>query len=460
MKINPYIFRFYDIRGVVNKDLNPEIVNLIGKAFGTYLIERGTKDVLVGRDARASSEEYQKALIQGLLATGCNVFNLGLTLSPFLYFARQHYKIDGGVMVTASHNPAGWNGFKLCHGLNAITEGEIQKVKNILISGKFETGKGNIEALDVVPAYLNAVKERVELKKKLKVVIDCGNTTPSAFIPEFLKELGCEVIETHCNIDTSFPRGSLDPAKIGHYKDLITAVKDNQADLGVLFDGDGDRVGFVDEKGMVWLGDTILTLLVRDIIPKNPGRKVIVEVKDSEIVVEETKRLGGIPIFWKTGHALLDHKVFEEDAILCGEMSCHYWIRDDWYCFDDSVYASARILKIITNSGKSLSELVAELPKYETTLEYRTDCPEEKKFELVKELVEYFKPKCHKVVDVDGIRGYIGDGWFLIRASNTQPLLAVRAEAKTKNGLEKIKKIIKEKLNQYPFLDFSWDKDY
>ena len=201
-------------------------------------------------------------------------------------------------------------------------------------------------------------------------------------------------------------------------------------------------------------------LLIKDIIPKNPGRTVIVEVKYSEIVVEETKMLGGIPIFWKTGHALLDHKVFEEDAILCGEMSCHYWIRDDWYCFDDSVYASARILKIITNSGKSLSELVAELPKYETTLEYRIDCPEEKKFELVKELVEYFKPKCHKVIDVDGIRGYIEDGWFLIRASNTQPLLAVRAEAKTKNGLRKIKKIIKEKLNQYPFLDFSWDKDY
>ncbi len=460
MKINPYIFRFYDIRGVVNKDLNPDIANLIGKAFGTYLIERGTKDVLVGRDARASSEDYQDALTQGLLATGCNVFNLGLMLSPFLYFARQHYKIDGGVMVTASHNPADWNGFKLCHGLNAIVEGEIQKVKNILISGKFKTGKGNMESLDVVPVYFNAVKERVKLKKKLKVVIDCGDTTPSAFIPKLLEELGCEVVKTHCNIDSSFPRGALDPAKIGHYKDLITAVKDNQADVGVLFDGDGDRVGFVDEKGTVWLGDTILTLLIRDIIPKNPGRKVIIEVKDSEIAVEETKRLGGIPIFWKTGHALLDHKVFKEDAILCGEMSCHYWIRDDWYCFDDSVYASARILKIITNSGKNLSELVAELPKYETTPEYRTDCPEEKKFELVKELVEYFKPRCHKVVDVDGIRGYIEDGWFLIRASNTQPLLAVRVEAKTKNGLEKIKKIIKEKLNQYPFLDFSWDKDY
>ena len=460
MKINPHIFRFYDIRGITNQDLNPEIANLIGKAFGTYLLERGTKDVLVGRDSRATSRSYQDALSQGLLSTGCNVVDIGLILTSFLYFARQHYQIDGGVIVTASHNPPEWNGFKLCHGLNAIVEGEIQKVKDILISEKFKSGKGNIKSLDVVPAYFDAVGERVKLNRKLKVALDCGDAAPSVFIPKLLEKLGCEVVATHCDVDSSFPRGALDPAKIGHYKDLIKVVKDNQADVGVLFDGDGDRVGFVDEKGKVWLGDTVLTLLVRDIIPKNPGRKVIVEIKDSEVVVEETKRLGGIPIFWKTGHALLDHKVSEEDAILCGEMSCHYWIRDDWYCFDDAPYALARVLKIIANSEKSLSELGAELPRYKVTPEYRIDCPEEKKFQVVEELVEYFRPKCYKVVDVDGIRGYIEDGWFLIRASNTQPLLVIRAEAKTEEGLEKIKKILKTKLDQYPFLDFDWKEDY
>ena len=460
MKINPHIFRFYDIRGIANQDLNPEIANLIGKAFGTYLLERGTKDVLVGRDSRATSRSYQDALSQGLLSTGCNVVDIGLILTSFLYFARQHYQIDGGVIVTASHNPPEWNGFKLCHGLNAIVEGEIQKVKDILISEKFKSGKGSIKSLDVVPAYFDAVGERVKLNRKLKVALDCGDAAPSAFIPKLLEKLGCEVVATHCDVDSSFPRGALDPAKIGHYKDLIKIVKDNQADVGVLFDGDGDRVGFVDEKGKVWLGDTVLTLLIRDIIPKNPGRKVIVEIKDSEVVVEETKRLGGIPIFWKTGHALLDHKVSEEDAILCGEMSCHYWIRDDWYCFDDGPYALARVLKIIANSEKSLSELGAELPRYKVTPEYRIDCPEEKKFQVVEELVEYFRPKCYKVVDVDGIRGYIEDGWFLIRASNTQPLLVIRAEAKTEEGLEKIKKILKTKLDQYPFLDFDWKEDY
>lgn len=458
MKINPEIFRAYDIRGIVNKDLNPEIAELIGKAFGTYLLERGTKDVLVGHDTRATSEEYQNTLSKGLLSTGCNVIDIGLTLSSILYFARQYYKIDGGVMITASHNPSEWNGFKLCHGLNAIVEEEIRKVGDILISGKFKSGQGKVRKLEVFSTYLEEIKKRVKLKKSLKIVVDGGNATPSIFIPRFLKELGCEVVPIHCEVDTTFPRGVLDPVKLNNYQDLIKTVKNEGADLGILLDGDGDRIGFVDEEGNIWLGDIILLLLVREIIPKNPGRKVIVEVKDTEAVVEETKRLGGIPIFWKTGHALLDHKVFGEKAILCGEMSCHYWITDNWYYFDDAIYALARILNIISESGKSLSELVAELPKYEVTPEHRIDCPEDKKFKLVKELVRYFRDKCDKVVDVDGIRGYIEDGWFLIRASNTQPLISVRCEAKTKEGLEKIKKLIRNKLDEYPFLALDWEK--
>jgi len=458
MKINSEIFRAYDIRGIINKDLNQEIAELIGKAFGTYLLERGTKDVLVGRDTRATSEDYQKALIQGLLSTGCNVFDTGLILSPFLYFARQYYKIDGGVMVTASHNPPDWNGFKLCHGLNAIVEEEIRKVRDILFSGKFKSGRGKMRKLEVFPAYLREIKKRVKLKKSLKVVVDGGNATPSLFLPQILKELGCQVIPFHCDIDPTFPRGVLDPAKLNNHQDLIRKVKEERADLGVLLDCDGDRVGFVDEKGNVWLGDIILILLIREIIPKNPGRKVIIELKNSEAVAEETKRLGGVPIFWKTGHALIDHKVFEEKAILAGEMSCHYWITENWHCSDDAIFALAKILEIVSKSGKSLSELVAEVPKYEVTPEYRIDCPEDKKFKLVEELVEYFRSKCDKVIDIDGIRGYIENGWFLIRASNTQPMISIRCEAKTKEGLEKIKKIIKDKLDQYPFIHLDWER--
>lgn len=458
MKINPQIFRAYDIRGIVDKDLNSEIAELIGRAFGTYLLERGTKDVLVGRDTRATSKEYQEALTRGLLSTGCNVNDIGIILASILYFARYHYKIDGGVMVTASHNPSEWNGFKLCHGVNAIVKEEIGKVGDIVLSRKFKSGRGKIEKLDPAPAYFEAIKKKIKLKKSLKVVVNCGNATSSIFIPKFLENLGCEAIPLHCRVNPSFPHGTLDPAKLGHYQDLIKKVKTERADLGVMFDGDSDRVGFVDEKGNIWLGDIILILLIREILPKNPGRKVIVEVKDSELVVDEIKRLGGIPIFWKTGHALLDHKVFEEKAILCGEMSCHYWITDDWYYFDDGIYAMARILKIISESDKSLSQLVGKLTLYPATPEYRISCPDDKKFKVVQELVEYFKDKCDKVVDVDGIRGYIGDGWFLIRASNTQPLIVIRCEAKTKEGLEKIKKLVKDKLDEYSFLHLDWDR--
>ncbi len=456
MKIDPNIFRAYDIRGIADKSLNPEIAHLIGKAFGTYLRNRDSKDVLVGRDSRKTSKDYQKAFTQGLLCTGCNVVDIGLTLSSILYFARQYYKIDGGAIITASHNPSEWNGFKLCHGLNAIVGSEIQKVKNILISEKFAVGKGEIKSLNVFPKYVSEIKKRVKLKKELKVVIDGGNAAPSVFIPEFLKELGCKVIPLHCDISPVPYRGFLDPAKLDCYQDLISKVKQEKADLGILLDGDGDRIGFVDEKCNIWLGDIILILLARGIVPKNPGRKVIVEIKDSELVVEETKRLGGIPVFWKTGHALLDHKVFEEKAILCGEMSCHYWVTEHWYYFDDAIYALARMLKIISDSGKSLFDLTAELPIYPSTSEYRVSCDDEKKFELVEELVKYFKPKCRKVIDIDGIRGYIEDGWFLIRAANTQPQISIRCEAKTHQGLEKIKKIIKEKLDQYSYIHFNW----
>lgn len=456
MKINPNIFRAYDIRGITNEDLNPEIAELIGKAFGTYLLERGTKDVLVGRDTRVTSEEYQVALIRGLLSTGCDVIDIGVVFASILYFARQYYKIDGGAFVTASHNPPEWNGFKLCHGLNAIVAEEIQKVGDILFSGEFKSGSGKIKRINPAPVYFEALKKRIKIKKPLKVVVDCGNATSSIFIPQFLENLGCKITPLYCNVDSTFPHGLLDPAKLDHYEDLVKMIKKEKADIGVMFDGDSDRVGFVDEKGKVWLGDIILTLLIRKILPENPGRKVIIEVKDSELVVEETKKFGGIPIFWKTGHALLDHKVFEEKAILCGEMSCHYWITENWYYFDDGVHAMARILEIISESGKSLSQLTEELAIYPATPEYRINCPDDKKFKLVQELVEYFREKCNRVIDIDGIRGYIEDGWFLIRASNTQSLISIRCEAKTKEGLEKIKKLIKNKLNEYSYLRFDW----
>lgn len=462
VKINEEIFRTYDIRGINGKDLNEKTVELIGKGFGTYLAKRGTKDCLIGRDTRLTSEKFQKILTKGLLSTGCNVYDIGLTLASALYYARHHYKIDGASMVTASHNPPNYNGFKLCSGVNAIVEEEIQKVKKIILSQKFEKGQGKLKKLPKAnDEYYKALKKRVSIKKRLKVVLDCAHGTPGLFIPKFLEGLGCEVIKIHQRIDPSFPAGVPDPVNPEFCKHTMKKVLELKADFGVVMDNDGDRAGFVDEKGRMWMGDIVLDILVRDMLPKNKGAKVIVEIKDSEIVVDDTKRLDGIPIFWKTGHALLDHKVHEEKALLCGEMSCHYWITKDWYCFDDAIMAMIHLLRIISESGKTFGEIVDEIPKYPATPEYRVACPEDKKEEIVKKAVKYFRKKCKKAVTVDGIRGYIFDGWFLFRKSNTQPIVSVRCEAKTQKGLEKVKNFVKSHLDTYkPDVNLDWERQY
>lgn len=461
MKVDPNIFKSYDIRGINNEQLSSELALHVGKAFGTFLLRKGTKDCLVCRDTRVTSEDYQKNLVEGLLSVGVNVHDMGLALSSHLYHARQYYKIDGGVMVTASHNPPNYNGFKLCSGINAIVNEEVQQLKKLIESEDYENGQGKLfdkkEANDI---YYNEIKKRITFGKPLKVVVDAGHQTPALFIPKFLESMGCEVVVLHENIDPTFPAGVPDPVNSEFVKYTQDAVLKHKADVGLIMDADGDRGGMVDEKGRIWMGDMILDLLVRDFLPKRIGAKVIVEVKDSEIVVEDTITLGGVPIFWKTGHALLDHKVYEEKALLCGEMSCHYWVTDNWYTFDDTPFALTHVLRIISNSEKKFSELMDEIPKYPSTPEIRFKCPEDMKQKVVDEGVNYFRNKCDKVVDVDGIRGYKHNGWFLLRKSNTQPLLSVRAEAKDAESLEQLKKFVSEFLVNYDFLDFDWQRQY
>ena len=462
MKINPSIFKASDIRGINEIDLDKKVVKLIGKGFGTYLLEKGTSEVIVGRDTRLTSRDYQEYLMNGLVSTGCNVHDMGLSLASAIYFSRHHYHIDGASMVTASHNPPNYNGFKLCHGVNAIIEEEIQKVKEITLSGKFRKGKGVIKKLpDANKEYYDAIKKKVKLGKKLKVVFDCGHGTPALFIPQFLKGLGCEVIVLHEKIDPSFPAGVPDPVNLEYCKLAAKTVLRKGADIGIVVDTDGDRAGFIDEKGRIWLGDIILDIFIREFLPKYPGAKVIVELKNSEIVVEDTKKFGGIPIFWKTGHALLDHKVYEEKALLCGEMSCHYWITKDWYVFDDAIFATAHLLRIISESKKTFSQIVDEIPKYPATPEYRIACPEEKKSEIIEKAVKFFKGKCERAITIDGIRGYIHNGWFLLRKSNTQPLISLRCEAKTQGDLKKIKNFVKKHLDSYkPDINLDWNRQY
>ena len=461
LKINSKIFREYDIRGIAGSDLSEEFAELLGKAYGTYLHSFGTKDVLVARDTRITSPSYQKALMQGISSTGCNVYDMGIAIVSTMYFARQHFKIDGGVMVSASHNPPQYNGFKLCHGPNTISGEDIQKIRILMEEGVFITGKGTIRAFgEANTIYYKEIKKRIKLAKNPKVVVDASAAIAGLFVPGLLRDLGCEVIELFTEINPTNPPHIPDPVVIDAYKDLVNAVKENKADVGIMFDGDADRVGFVDDKGRIQLGDVILTFLVQDYLPKNKGAKVIIELKDSEMVVDEVNRLGGVPIFWKTGHSLLDRKVHEEKALLCGEMSCHYWITKDWFIFDDAVHAMCQVLRILSEKKESFSQIVDTFPKYYATPEYRIGVPEEKKFDIVKGVVDYFTRSCTKVINLDGIRGYTNDGWFLFRASNTGPLVSLRVEAKTKEGLERLKKFVEDGLKNFPDVHLDWNRQY
>lgn len=459
MTINPLIFREYDIRGVVNEDLSDEFAQTLGRAYGTYLQRNGTKDVLVARDTRTTSLPYQNALMQGLISTGCTVYDLGIAIVSTVYYARQKFKIDGGVMVSASHNPPQYNGFKLCHGQNTLSGQEIQNVLKIMQRGEFLQGNGKI--LDWPQGnteYYKELLEKVKLEKGLKVVFDSSAAISALFVPKLLEDMGCEVINLYPDLNPASPPHVQDPAAIDAYEVLIKSVRENKADVGVIFDGDADRVGFVDDKGRIQLGDVLLTLFAQDYLPRYKSAKVIVELKDSEMVIDEVNRLGGIPILWKTGHSLLDEKVHEEGAILCGEMSCHYWIVPGWYEFDDAIHAMCQALRIISSSDNTFSQIVDKFPKYYSTPEYRIGVPDDKKFELVKKVVEYFRPMCTKVLDIDGIRGYTKDGWFLFRASNTGPLVAMRIEAKTPEGLERMKKMMEDGLKQFPEVHLDWNR--
>ncbi|MFZ5392225.1 MAG: phosphomannomutase/phosphoglucomutase [Patescibacteria group bacterium] len=460
-EINPGIFKAYDIRGVAGVDLDEEIMELIGKGFGTFVRKNGKKKIVLGRDIRKTSPVFAAAVARGLLSTGCDVFDAGVVVTPNIYYASNKYDFDAGVMITASHNPAEHNGVKMTWQKTSLSSQKIQEIKDIIVGGEFEVGEGKEEEFSLARIdYIDEISSRVVLKKPLKVVVDPSNATAITVVEDLLKKMNCEAIMINGEIDPDFKTHQPDPIVHENYPPLVAKILEVGADLGVMFDGDADRVGFVDEKGNIWLGDKIQMLLVRDILPKNPGSKVIVELKNSEAVVEEVNRLGGVPIFGQTGHTLIEEKLHAEGAILAAEMSCHYYIADQWYKFDDAMYAMARILQIITDSGRTFSDLMLELPDYPSTPEYRVAVPQDRLKNIVAEVTEYFKEKCDKYLDMDGIKGYMYDGWFLIRSSNTQPIISVRVEAKTVDGLEKLKKVIKEKLDQIEGVNLDWDRQY
>jgi len=445
MKINPQIYREYDIRGVVDKDLTPEIVQQLGKGFGTHMVRLGKKSLVVGRDGRLSSKAFSEALIEGLVSTGCDVVNIGVCPTPAYYFSIFHLGKDGGTMVTGSHNPPEFNGFKVSVGKSTIFGEEIQNLGRLVQKGDFVTGRGNLSETGVIRPYQDYIKKNIRFEKNLKVVIDAGNGTGGVVAGPLLRDLGCELEELYCEIDGRFPNHFPDPTVPDNLKYLIDRVLKSRADVGIGYDGDADRIGVVDEKGNIIWGDQLMILFAREILRNQKGATFVAEVKCSQNLFTDIEKHGGKAIMWRTGHSLIKEKMKEEKAVLGGEMSGHIFFADRYFGYDDAIYASCRLLELLSRTERKLSQLLEDVPKTFITPEIRVDCPDEIKFKVVEKVKEELR-KDHPIIDVDGVRAQFGDGWGLVRASNTQPVLVLRFEALSEKRLQEIKKLVEDKV--------------
>ena len=450
MTLSPTIFREYDIRGIVGRELDPEAAEAIARAFGTYLANAGVRRAVIGHDNRASSPALYEAAIRGLASTGCDVIAIGLAVTPMLYFAVRQFGVEGGVMVTASHNPPEFNGFKLVHGPGTLYGAQIQQIRTLADARAFRAGVGTVEAREILPAYAGMLRDRIRLgPRHLRVVADCGNGTAGAFVPDILRGWEVDVVPLYCDPDPTFPHHHPDPVDPANLHDLIRAVTDSRADVGLGFDGDGDRLGAVDDRGTILWGDLLMALFWREILPAHPGAIALVEVKCSQALIDEIRRLGGRPEFTQTGHSLIKARMRELGAVFAGEMSGHMFFADEYYGYDDAIYAAGRLLRILSRTERPLSALAGEIPRYHTTPEIRVACPDDRKHQVVAELAREFKAR-YEVIDIDGVRVVFPDGWGLVRASNTQPVLVVRAEGKTPAALDRIKAVLEDALRRYP----------
>lgn len=445
--INPAIFREYDVRGIADTDLTDENVYLFARGTGTYYNSMGEHKVIVGRDVRISSPRISTVLQKGLNDSGCDVINIGEVPTPILYFSLFHFDIGNGIMITASHNPKEFGGFKICRNKTTIYGKEIQALKDIVNGGNYTSGKGRIEKQDVIPVYINSLLEHIKIRKGLKIVIDTGNGTCGPIVDEIMKRIGVDYHILYKEPDGNFPNHLPDPTVVKHITKLIEIVKKGDYHCGIGFDGDGDRIGVVDENGEIIWGDVLLAIYAEKILEKIPGAKIIFEVKCSKGLIQRIEALGGIPLMYKTGHSLIKAKMKAEHSPLAGEMSGHIFFADRYYGYDDAIYAGLRLLEIISKNGK-LSSLADKVPKYFSTPEIRIEIADERKFEVVESLKTFFK-KSYKVIDIDGMRVDFPDGWGLVRPSNTQPALVLRFEAKTEERLEEIKKLIFDKLEEF-----------
>jgi phosphomannomutase/phosphoglucomutase len=437
----PTIFREYDIRGASDAELLDPDVAQLGRAFGTYLRRHAGRRISLGRDNRLSSPRLRDALLRGLVASGCDVIDLGVVPTPVLYYSVCHLKTDGAVMITGSHNPPEFNGFKVVCGASTIHGAAIQEIRRMIDTGDLATGEGAQTTADVVTPYVREVSAQFHFPRRIRVVFDAGNGTGGPVMHRILENLNVDTTEMFFEMDGRFPNHHPDPTMPANLQALIEKVRESKADLGIAFDGDTDRIGAVDDRGAIIWGDQLMIIYGREILTRKPGATFIGEVKCSQLMYDDLKARGGNPIMWKTGHSLIKAKMKETHAELAGEMSGHIFFADRWYGFDDALYSACRLMEIVADSGRPLSHQLADLPATVVTPEIRFDCPDELKFAVVGEAIAVLRAR-HRTEDVDGVRVLFPHGWGLVRASNTQPVLVMRFEATTAELLEEYRREI------------------
>ena len=452
-----HIFRQYDIRGIVGEDLDPEVTEAVGRAFGSRVrrdANSSSPTVAVGCDNRTTSPALAEGLISGIRSAGVDVFDVGTVPTPVLYWSEVKLGTDAGVQITGSHNPPEWNGIKMTYGGSSLYGDAIQDLLHSIQASNFTSGSGGYERLTVLDRYVDDIAARFSLDQPMRVAVDCGNGTGSILAVRLLEAIGVEVTPLFCESDPTFPNHHPDPTVDENLIDLIRTIESGDHDLGVAFDGDADRIGAIDDQGKIIRGDILLLLFGLDLLKKRgPGQKLIFDVKCSQVLSELFKEAGGEPIMWQTGHSLIKKKMRETGALLAGELSGHIMIADDYLGFDDALYNACRLIEIISHSGRTLSEMISDFPEYSSTPEIRIDVTEDQKWAVVSEAEAYFKEK-YDVIGVDGVRILFGDGWALLRASNTQPAIVARFEARSESRLLEIRTEIAEWLTQagVPFI--------
>ncbi len=461
-QIKKTIFREYDLRGRISDDeITEKNCRIIGTGFGSLLRKKGINKVVVGFDAREYSVWIKNSLIEGLVSTGVNVIEIGQVLTPIAYFAQFHLNVKGLAMVTASHNPNGWSGFKLGYDFGStLLPEDIQELYQIILKEDFVKGNGKIEKYNnIIQNYSDYLVDKVNIKRPIKVLVNAGNGTAGPISPLILEKAGCQITKQYCDIDFSFPHHEPNPASIEMLKAMSSKVREIGADIGIGFDGDGDRIGIVDEKGGIIWPDKIMILLVRQVLKEKPHSKIVFDVKCSQSLIEEIEKNGGEPIMWKTGHSYIKQKAKAVDAALAGERSGHIFYRHGYYGYDDATFCALKLLEYLSGQDQSLSKIMLSTPQYFTSPTWHADCDDEIKYEIVDKLVKEFKKEYgeKKVIDINGARVILNDGWGLVRASSNLPNLVLVFESKTKEGLQRIESIFREKLSKYPMVNKKWE---